>query len=98
MYLSQPNSADLLDSLSFRNTSMVTILSTRLSNIRQVRQVWKQESIKGSVEQLLSLRDSAVLVDILRIIVAKPSLVTLEVAAELLPLVGELLFESFEEY
>ena len=96
MYLTQDGNPDLLESLSFRNTSMQTILSSRQSNIQQVRQAWR-ESVKSAIELLAVIRDSAVLVDILRIILLKPSIVTLEIASELVPLVSELLFSSFEE-
>jgi katanin p80 WD40 repeat-containing subunit B1 len=89
---------DILESINFCHASVHQVLSTRLGNIKQVRDIWKEDAIKPSIEHLLKLRDSSAFVDVLRILVLKPSLITLDVAVELLPMVSELLFEVFEEY
>ena len=77
---------------------MQSILTDRLKKIREVRNLWKEEAIKASVEKMSKIRDSSVLFDILRILVLKPSLFSLDVAVELLPLITELLFEIYEEF
>ncbi len=91
-------SADsILDEILHRNTTMQSILTERLSNIREVRNVWREDAIKASIEKLSNIRDSSTLVDILRILVLKPSMLSLDVTVEILPLITELLFEMYEE-
>jgi con80 domain of Katanin len=77
---------------------MIAILSNRLKDIRKVRDVWTEDSVRLSVEKLVSIRNSSVLIDILRILLLKPSLLTLDVAVVILPAVSELLFEIYEEF
>ncbi|KAI8897386.1 con80 domain of katanin-domain-containing protein [Globomyces pollinis-pini] len=94
-----PNSdVEVLDALTFRHTSLINIFQTKLNNIRSVKEVWDEDNIRPSIEVLASLRDSSVLADILKIIVCKPKLLSLDMAQLLLPLVSELLFEIFEDY
>jgi katanin p80 WD40 repeat-containing subunit B1 len=91
-------SADsIFDEILHRNTTMQSILTERLNNIREVRNVWREDAIKASIEKLSKIRDSSTLVDILRILVLKPSMLSLDVTVEILPLITELLFEMYEE-
>jgi katanin p80 WD40 repeat-containing subunit B1 len=90
-------SDDILDGLMYRSTTMQLILNTRLNSIRQVRDTWREDAIKASILKLSEIRDSSVLADVLRILVLKPSLLSLDIAVDLLPLISELLFEIYEE-
>jgi katanin p80 WD40 repeat-containing subunit B1 len=93
---------DIMDALLSKNTSISTILNTRLSHIQLLRQSWDDEggtNIKGVIALLvLSIRDNAVLNDILKILNIRPRLYTLETCAALLDPLNELLFEIYEEY
>ena len=90
-------SDDILDGLMYRSTTMQIILNSRLNSIRQVRDVWSEDAIKASIEKLSAIRESSVLADVLRILVLKPSLLSLDITVDLLPLISELLFEIYEE-
>ncbi|KAI8929009.1 WD40-repeat-containing domain protein [Entophlyctis helioformis] len=90
--------SDIADSLLFRHTSLQTILASRLANLRLVREVWSESNPKAALDVVLGLRDNGVLVDFLRILNLKPRLLTLEMAASLLPSLCELLFEMYEDY
>ena len=89
--------SDVIDQMLCRHTSMMTILSSKLTHIQTIRDVWQEENIRDAIDQLSMIKDSSVLVDILRIIALKPKLLTLELSVLLLPLLCELLFEIYEE-
>ena len=95
--LSMNTPDDVLDNIMFRHTTMNNILTNKLASIREVRDVWREDAIKNSIERLVSIRNSSVFVDVLRILLLKPSLLSLDVATDILPLITELLFETFEE-
>lgn len=86
-----------METLLFRHNSVLSILRSRLTSIRMVRQVWDESSIRQAVETMEGLKDSSVWVDMLRVVNLKPRMVTLDVAVILLAGVGELLFEVYEE-
>ncbi|KAI9203512.1 WD40-repeat-containing domain protein [Polychytrium aggregatum] len=92
------NEFDVIDILSFRNTSMMTLLSNRLDTLRMVRQQWDEQNIKKAIATVVSLRDPAVLVDILRIVNLKPKLLTLEICSLLLPSLNDLCCDIYEDY
>ncbi|TPX60014.1 hypothetical protein PhCBS80983_g02077 [Powellomyces hirtus] len=89
---------DIMDSVLFRHASVASILHSRLASIRMVRQVWDENNVKHAIESLQALKDSAVLVDILRIINLKPKLLTLDTALLMLPMLHEVFFEVYEDY
>ncbi|KAJ3274072.1 Katanin p80 WD40 repeat-containing subunit B1 [Terramyces sp. JEL0728] len=89
---------DALDSLNFRHTSVLNIMTSRLQNIRSIRSVWNEEDIRVSIAQLVEIRETGVVADILRMLVCKPKLLTLEICSMLIPLLSEMLFEMYEEY
>lgn len=89
--------SDIIDALLFRHTSIASILHSRLTSIRLIRQAWDESNIKQAIETMVNLKDSAVCIDILRIINLKPKLLTLDAAIVLLPALNELLFEVYEE-
>ena len=96
--MSVHSESDLIESLLFRHTSLCSIFQSRLSSIRCVREVWDETNIRSAVEVMSRTRDSALWIDILRILNLRPRLLTLDVAVLLLPLLKDLLFEFFEEY
>ena len=63
-----------------------------------MREAWGDaRDVKSAIETLSEVRDSAVWVDFLRVLNARPTLFTLEGAVVILPLVNEILFEVYEE-
>jgi hypothetical protein len=88
----------LAEAMSFRHSTVMSIMTARLEVLKAAQQIWEEDGLKRFMYHMSKLQDSAVLVDILRVICAKPRLLTLELAAMLLPLVSGLLFEVYEEY
>ncbi|KAJ3311083.1 Katanin p80 WD40 repeat-containing subunit B1 [Boothiomyces sp. JEL0838] len=89
---------DALDTMNFRHTSVLNILTSRLQHIRSIRNVWNEEDIRASIVQLLEIRETSVAADILRILNCKPKLLSLEICSMIIPLLCEMLFEMYEEY
>ncbi|KAL5035622.1 Katanin p80 WD40 repeat-containing subunit B1 [Batrachochytrium dendrobatidis] len=89
---------DVIESVLNRHVSMVTVLNTRLENIRLVREVWSENNPKLALDVVCKLEDRSVLVEFLRILNLRPRLLTLEIAVQILPLSCELLFEMYEDY
>lgn len=94
-----PNTeSELIDQMAFRHSSTLSIFSQRLGNTQALLAVWDESNLCQAIEQLAAIRESSVLVDVTRVIILKPQLMTLDHAILLLPLLSELLFETFEEY
>ncbi|KAJ3246427.1 Katanin p80 WD40 repeat-containing subunit B1 [Chytriomyces hyalinus] len=90
---------NLIESLTFRNTSMTLILTARLRALQDIRSVWDESNVKPALEMMLECRDAGVRVDILRLMNMRAAKVfTLDVAIMVLPLLSELLFEVYEDY
>ncbi|KAJ3333383.1 WD repeat-containing protein 90 [Blyttiomyces sp. JEL0837] len=96
--LSPTSENDVIDALEFRHISISSILTNRLSNIQAVKAAWNEGNLRPAVETLSSIRDVAVSIDILKIMNLKPSLFTLDLATEILPIVQEILFTVYEDY
>ncbi|KAL2915671.1 Katanin p80 WD40 repeat-containing subunit B1 [Polyrhizophydium stewartii] len=90
--------SDIMDAILFRHASIENILSSRLSNLRLARDAWSETNPKASLETILAMHDNSVFVDFLRILVLKPRIVTLDMAAQLIPALCGLLFEIYEDY
>eukprot|EP00842_Homolaphlyctis_polyrhiza_P002065 jgi/Hompol1/285/HPOL_000400-RA len=93
---SDPN--DIIDAMLFRSASMESILTTRLTHLRLAREAWTESNPKLALDVILGIKDHSALIDILRILNLKPRLLTLEMAAAMLPALCELLFEYYEDY
>ncbi|KAH9274498.1 hypothetical protein BASA83_003131 [Batrachochytrium salamandrivorans] len=85
--------SDVMEAMLSWHTSMEIILHARRDNLRLSREVWTESNPKATIDVLLRLRDHSTLVDFLRILNLKPRLLTLEIAAQMLPSLCELLFE-----
>ncbi|KAJ3191007.1 Katanin p80 WD40 repeat-containing subunit B1 [Irineochytrium annulatum] len=92
---------DVVDAVGFRHVSMVSILTARLAALRAIKYGWDEGgggNVKAAFEALSACKDTAVWVDFLRVLETKQRLLTLEIAAMMLPMLNELLFEVFEDY
>ncbi|KAI8799485.1 WD40-repeat-containing domain protein [Cladochytrium replicatum] len=94
---------DLAEHLLFRHTSMMSILSNRLSSLRSVRSAWEASvasgaHVKGAVQVLAEIGDPASWLDVLRVINLKPRLLTLDCAMTILPALKDLIYEGYEDY
>ncbi|TPX49956.1 hypothetical protein SeMB42_g02414 [Synchytrium endobioticum] len=91
LVLSQP-------SLSEHHVSVTKSLSARLTALRTVRAAWTSAGLRGAMDACAAIQDFSVWVDFLKILCAKPKLLTLESCALFLPVLDELLFAVYEEY
>jgi hypothetical protein len=90
---------DIASLVMQRHTSFSEIMRTRLVNIKLVKQSWDASGVKSAVETMVLLGDSAVWIDVLRILNGNHRLVSsLDVCAGLVPVLQELLFEAHQEY
>ncbi|CAB4068466.1 KATNB1 [Lepeophtheirus salmonis] len=60
--------------------------------------MWQSKDAKTAVDQAISLRDQAVIVDLLSVITLRPSIWNLDLCTALLPSIGELLQSKYEMY
>ncbi|KAI8803256.1 WD40-repeat-containing domain protein [Cladochytrium replicatum] len=94
---------DLAEHLLFRHTSMMSILSKRLSSLKSVRSAWEASvgsggHVKGAVQVLAEIGDPASWLDVLRVMNLKPRLLTLDCAMTILPALKDLIYEGYEDY
>lgn len=80
--------------------TMVSILTTRVAQLRVLGALWQQGNVRRLVDTLLKMNEQAVAVDFLAAAeeVLTSSQLTLELAHELLPLLRKLLDSRFQIY
>lgn len=90
---------DLADQLLERHASFTSSMEKRLVNIKLVKQSWDSVGVKGALDTMILLKDSAVWIDVLRLLNTNHKLISnLEMCEVLLPVLQELLFEAHQEY
>jgi hypothetical protein len=92
------SSDDILEEIMKTHATMRGVFSLRLTNLKVVRSVWSRSDIKECLETLIKLKDAAVEVDFLNILLEKPSLLNLDISVVLLPMLADLLSSQYEEY
>jgi len=78
--------------------NMMAVLTQRARNTEIVRQLWHSKDAKTAVEQAVSFNDPSVIVDLLSVIVLRPSIWNLDLCLLLIPPIGELLLSKYESY
>ncbi len=63
-----------------------------------VRNAWGKSDIKGTLDAVAKIKDHAVLVDMLNLLLLKKELFSMEICARVFPILGELLASPYEEY
>lgn len=74
-----------------QHATMSTIMQSRLTNLAVVRTFWARNDLKGAIEAMDKMGDHALLVDVLGTMAQRSDVFTLELAAQAMPLLGELL-------
>jgi hypothetical protein len=98
------NAEQVRTSVMNDHNAMVTIASQRLYNLRVLKSFWAKGNVKGAVEALGTMRDLPVAGDFLTAVEAAltgPRSIfglTLDTAADLLPVLSLLLASRFENY
>ncbi|BFZ13005.1 hypothetical protein BsWGS_16044 [Bradybaena similaris] len=89
---------DVVDVLGTGHTTMITVLEQRTRNLQLVLTMWRTGSTKTALDSAISLKDPAVMVDILNIINTKPSLWDLDLCKLLLPQLRDLMGSKYESH
>ena len=78
--------------------NMMAVLTARSRHINILRQMWHSKDAKTAAEQAVAFNDQSVIVDLLSVIVLRPSIWNLDICNILLPSIGELLLSKYESY
>lgn len=90
--------AELIEELMGQHATMSTIMQSRLTNLAIVRTFWAKNDLKGAIEAMEKMADHALLVDVLGTMNHRADLFTLELCAQTLPLLGELLTSQHDRW
>ncbi|XP_071494465.1 katanin p80 WD40 repeat-containing subunit B1-like [Diadema antillarum] len=92
------NDAERMESLRKGHSSMCQVLSSRHRNLDVIRAIWSAGDVKTSIESAVNMKDQAILVDLLNIMLLKKSLWNLDICVVVLPKLKELLTSKYENY
>jgi len=90
--------SEVTSSILKGHSNMMAVLSARSRNIDIVRQLWHSKDAKTAVEQAVGFNDPAIIVDLLSVIILRPSIWNLDLCLNLLPTIGQLLLSKYESY
>lgn len=90
--------SEVTSSILKGHDNMMTVLTARGRNLEIIRKLWQGKDAKTAVEQAVAVNDQAVMVDLLSIIILRPSIWTLDLCTELLPPIGDILQSKYESY
>jgi len=89
---------ELIEVLAKGHGTMVAVLTQRGRNLQVVRAMWASGDTKSAVNSAISMKDKAVLVDLLNIINSRASLWNLDLCNLLLPELKDLLCSKYESH
>ena len=95
---SQLSESEVTSSILKDHTNVMAVITQRSRNLAIVRQLWHSKDAKTAVEQAVEFNDPAVTVDLLSVIILRPSIWNLDLCMLLLPPIGELLLSKYESY
>nr|CAB3257952.1 katanin p80 WD40 repeat-containing subunit B1 [Phallusia mammillata] len=78
--------------------SMRIVLTNRHKNLEIVRALWTSGDVMTSINAAVKMEDQALVVDILNILVLKPSLWSLDLCMKMLPQIKLLITSKYETY
>ena len=94
----QLSESEVTSSILRDHTNIVAVLRSRHRHLEIIRQLWQTKDAKTAVEQAVDYADQAVIVDLLSVIVLRPSIWNLDLCLHLLPPLAELLLSKYESY
>jgi katanin p80 WD40 repeat-containing subunit B1 len=94
----QLSESEVTSSILRDHTNVAAVLRMRHRHLEVVRQLWQTKDAKTAVEQAVDYADPAVVVDLLSVIVLRPSIWNLDLCLHLLPPIAELLLSKYESY
>jgi len=90
--------SEVTSSIIKGHSNMMAVLSARSRNMAIVRQMWQTKDAKTAVEQAVDFNDPSLIVDLLSVIILRPSIWNLDLCLLLLPTIGQLLLSKYESY
>jgi len=94
----QYSESEVTSSILKDHTNIMAVVMQRSRNLEIVRQLWHSKDAKTAVEQAVDFNDPAVVVDLISVIVLRPSIWNLDLCLILLPPIGELLLSKYESH
>lgn len=94
----QLSESEVTSSILRDHTNVEAVLRSRHRHLEVIRQLWQTKDAKTAVEQAVDYADPAVIVDLLSVIVLRPSIWNLDLCLHLLPPISELLLSKYESY
>ena len=94
----QLSESEVTSSILRDHTNIEAVLRSRHRHLEIIRQLWQTKDAKTAVEQAVDYADQAVIVDLLSVIVLRPSIWNLDLCLHLLPPLAELLLSKYESY
>ena len=88
--------AEGLSSIVRDHNSMMAVLMNRHKSLKTVFSVWHRKDTKAAIEYAVALENPSVMVDLLSVLVLKPSIWTLDICGNVLPSISNLLQSKYE--
>jgi len=92
------NESDVFSTLLREHQPLLTVLLARQRNLRIIYNIWQTKDVKTAVETAVSLHDVTVVVDLLGVLVLRPSIWNLDLCVALLPSILQLLQSRYEAH
>ncbi|XP_033626251.1 katanin p80 WD40 repeat-containing subunit B1-like [Asterias rubens] len=94
----QQTEGEALESLMRGHDSMCAVLTSRNRNLDVVKAIWTAGDVRTAVESAVNMRDQAIIVDLINIMLMKKSLWSLDLCVVLLPKIKDLMTSKYENY
>lgn len=88
--------AEGLSSIVRDHNSMMAVLSSRQKSLRIVYSLWHSKDAKAAIDSAVAMGNPSVVVDLLEVLVLRPSIWTLDICGSVLPSISELLQSKYE--
>jgi len=89
---------EMIGILTKDHAQICSVIGMRLTHLKACRAMWNRGDAKATVETMLGTGDDSTVVDILSVLVHKPSLFNLDIAQMLLPTLERLIGAKFESH
>ncbi|KAJ1524543.1 hypothetical protein ONE63_011032 [Megalurothrips usitatus] len=90
--------AEVLSSIMRGHESMMTVMNGRHRSLQIIYSLWHNKDLKVAVDTALEMNDLAIVVDLLGILILRPSIWNLDLCVSLLDPIYELLQSKYEMY
>jgi len=90
--------AEVLSSIVRGHDSMMAVLTSRQRSLQIIYSLWHNKDLKAAVDSAVAMNDLAVVVDLLSVIILRPSIWNLDLCVALLPPVYDLIQSKYEMY